>query len=67
MIVSTIRPLSSVASLGIAILMCANSTWAASNEAALLIEADTGKVLHAENAHGAVVPSFDHKGFSDAA
>ena len=33
-----------------AILICANSAWAASNEAALLIEADTGKVLFAENA-----------------
>ena len=56
-----------VAALGTAILMSANCASAASNEAALLIEADTGKVLHAENAHGAVVPSFDHKGFSDAA
>jgi D-alanyl-D-alanine carboxypeptidase len=39
-----------VAALGTAILMSANSAGAASNEAALLIEADTGKVLHAENA-----------------
>jgi D-alanyl-D-alanine carboxypeptidase len=49
--VSTIRPSKFIAAaLGIAILMCANSALAASNEAALLIEADTGKVLHAENA-----------------
>ena len=40
----------SVAALGTAILMCATSAWASSNEAALLIEADTGKVLFAENA-----------------
>jgi D-alanyl-D-alanine carboxypeptidase len=39
-----------VAALGTAILMSANSARAASNEAALLIEADTGKVLFAENA-----------------
>jgi D-alanyl-D-alanine carboxypeptidase len=39
-----------VAALGTAILMSANCASAASNEAALLIEADTGKVLFAENA-----------------
>jgi D-alanyl-D-alanine carboxypeptidase len=39
-----------VAALGTAIVMSANSARAASNEAALLIEADTGKVLFAENA-----------------
>ncbi len=39
-----------VAVLGTAILMSANCASAASNEAALLIEADTGKVLFAENA-----------------
>ena len=50
-LVQAIRPLSSIASLGIAaILICTNSAWAASNEAALLIEVDTGKVLFAENA-----------------
>ena len=36
--------------MGTAILMSANCASAASNEAALLIEADTGKVLFAENA-----------------
>jgi D-alanyl-D-alanine carboxypeptidase len=39
-----------VAALGTAFLINANSARAASNEAALLIEADTGKVLFAENA-----------------
>jgi D-alanyl-D-alanine carboxypeptidase len=39
-----------VAALGTAILMNANAASAASSEAALLIEADTGKVLYAENA-----------------
>ncbi|MBX9844169.1 MAG: D-alanyl-D-alanine carboxypeptidase [Xanthobacteraceae bacterium] len=39
-----------VAALSAAILVNANSARAASNEAALLIEADTGKVLYAENA-----------------
>ena len=39
-----------VAALGTAILMSANCASAASNEAALLIEADTGKVLFAEYA-----------------
>ena len=48
--VSSIRPSRFVAALGTAILMSANSASAASNEAALLIEADTGKVLFAENA-----------------
>jgi D-alanyl-D-alanine carboxypeptidase len=48
--VSNIRPLRSVTALSIAMLVCANSTWAASNEAVLLIEAGTGKVLFAENA-----------------
>jgi D-alanyl-D-alanine carboxypeptidase len=38
------------AALGTAILISANSARAASNEAALLIEADSGKVLYAENA-----------------
>jgi D-alanyl-D-alanine carboxypeptidase len=49
-VLSTIPCLRSVAALGTAILMCATSAWASSNEAALLIEADTGKVLFAENA-----------------
>ena len=48
--VLTIRPSRFVAVLGTAILMSTNSASAASNEATLLIEADTGKVLHAENA-----------------
>ncbi|MBX9828515.1 MAG: D-alanyl-D-alanine carboxypeptidase, partial [Xanthobacteraceae bacterium] len=47
---STNRPSVFVAALGTAILISANSARAASNEAALLIEADTGKVLYAENA-----------------
>jgi len=49
-VLSTIPCLRSVAALGTAILMCDTSAWANSNEAALLIEADTGKVLFAENA-----------------
>jgi D-alanyl-D-alanine carboxypeptidase len=49
--VPTVRPSKFfAAALGTAIVMSANAARAASNEAALLIEADTGKVLHAENA-----------------
>jgi D-alanyl-D-alanine carboxypeptidase len=44
------RPSMFVAALGTAFLINASSARAASNEAALLIEADTGKVLFAENA-----------------